>query len=260
MIKMKDKSIIPLMPVIMIFLFIIIAFSGYMAGRGYSFEGQKAVAVIMILLISMPAIMAVLIMNRGAGLLLSLSAFAIIIETIGVLTGFPYGAFSYGEGMGYKLFGIVPIMLPFAYIPLVLGAYYIADKLTSNNGMIITITAFILLLMDLVIDPGAAAMGYWIWERGGLYYGIPFTNFIGWILSSIIAGMICLRYGSTIRKAKPRMLLISPWLIMLFYTSVAVALGMIIPSAIGIILLVFIGGILLSEKAQKYHHSNMARM
>lgn len=52
--------------------------------------------------------------------LVSVSVFGYIIESIGVLTCFPYGCFWYSEQLGMKLFGIVPLMLAFTRPPLVL--------------------------------------------------------------------------------------------------------------------------------------------
>ena len=251
----KEKFVMPIvMPLIALFT-LLIAFSGYMTGSGYELRGQEIVGVIFTILMALPGFLSLRNLTKGLKLILSLSLFAYIIESTGVLTGFPYGAFSYGDLMGLKLFGIIPVILPFAYVPIVLGSYFIAEKLTSNKGMIITITTFLLVLFDLVLDPGAVALGYWNWNVIGLYYGIPFSNYFGWILSSVIAGLICYKYKDIIRNANPKMILLSPFLMIVFWTFVTIALGMIIPSIIGIILMLFHIGFLLSEKSQTYHHS-----
>jgi len=42
---------------------------------------------------------------------------------------------------------------------------------------------------DLFLDPQMVAWGYWVWEpRAGrrTYYGIPWTNYAGWILMSAL--------------------------------------------------------------------------
>jgi bisanhydrobacterioruberin hydratase len=254
----KEKFVMPIiMPLIALFT-LLIAFSGYMTGSGYELRGQEIVGVIFTVLIALPGFLSLRNFSKALKLILSLSLFAYIIESTGVLTGFPYGAFSYGDLMGLKLFGIVPLILPFAYVPIVLGSYFIAEKLTSNKGMIITITTFLLVLFDLVLDPGAVALGYWNWIVNGFYYGIPLSNYLGWILSSVIAGIICYKYNDIIRNANPKLILISPFLMMVFWTFVTIALGMIIPSIIGIMLVIFyLGGFLLSEKAQNYHHTTI---
>jgi len=45
------------------------------------------------------------------------------------------------------------------------------------------LTTFIAVVLDLFIDPIAAAAGYWVWlVEGSAYYGIPLVNFVGWFV------------------------------------------------------------------------------
>ena len=52
--------------------------------------------------------------------LASIILFGYSIESIGLLTCFPYGCFDYSEQLGIQLFGVVPLMLAFTWPPLVL--------------------------------------------------------------------------------------------------------------------------------------------
>lgn len=46
------------------------------------------------------------------------------------------------------------------------------------------------MLLDLLIEPVAVHVsGYWLWQRGGVYYGIPAQNFIAW---AVIGGLMAL--------------------------------------------------------------------
>lgn len=38
--------------------------------------------------------------------------------------------------------------------------------------------------MDLVLDPGAVALGFWQYPAGGVVWGVPVMNFAGWLLSA----------------------------------------------------------------------------
>jgi bisanhydrobacterioruberin hydratase len=254
---MKEKFVIPFFPVIIFFFSLIIAFSGFMVGSGYELRNQDIIGIVFTVIIGLPSLISFNSFSKGLKLIVILSLFAYFIESLGVLTGFPYGSFTYGDYMGLKLLGLVPLILPFAYVPLVLSAYYIADKLSGNKGVIVTITAFILVMFDLVLDPGAAALGYWIWEKNGLYYGIPFSNYLGWIFSSVIAGLLAHNFKDIIRNANGQMIIISSFWIMLFWTFVAIALGMIIPIIVGIIILLFLLAMLISKKARDYHYSRI---
>jgi putative membrane protein len=40
---------------------------------------------------------------------------------------------------------------------------------------------------DLILDPGATALGFWIWEIDGWYYNVPLMNFFGWMVTSLLA-------------------------------------------------------------------------
>jgi putative membrane protein len=43
------------------------------------------------------------------------------------------------------------------------------------------------LAIDLVLDPGAVAIGFWAYLDGGVYYGVPASNYAGWVLSGTVA-------------------------------------------------------------------------
>ena len=43
---------------------------------------------------------------------------------------------------------------------------------------------------DLVLDPGSVSLGFWIWEDSIGFYGVPWSNFLGWLLSSALAAVI----------------------------------------------------------------------
>jgi bisanhydrobacterioruberin hydratase len=169
--------------------------------------------------------------KKATYLLISLSIFAYTIETIGILTGFPYSNFYYTDLIGPKI-GVTPLSLPFAFIPLVIGAMYFGLKQTKTWKKILTATT-ILVLSDLVLDPGAVAINLWIFEINGLYYGVPFVNFLGWILAGIIASTIFLKFE---KKQLSKNILISFYLTITFWTGVAFWLKLTIPLIIGIIM------------------------
>jgi putative membrane protein len=41
--------------------------------------------------------------------------------------------------------------------------------------------------MDLALDPAAVSLGFWGYAAGGWYYGVPWTNYAGWVLSAVVA-------------------------------------------------------------------------
>lgn len=172
---------------------------------------------------------------RRAGLsLLTLAAYAYAIETIGVVTGFPYGAFYYGEALGPKVAGIVPYLLPVSYLPLVIGAVAAASGNWVRRGRALQVVwaALLLTLMDGVLDPGAAALGFWVWVEGGLYYGVPLGNYLGWLLSGALAAVIALSVGR--RKGPPPPIMLDGAIIAVaFWTGVSVFSFLPVPALLG---------------------------
>ena len=45
---------------------------------------------------------------------------------------------------------------------------------------IVLLAAFLVLLLDLILDPVMVAGGYWTWSDGGRWGGVPWQNFVAW--------------------------------------------------------------------------------
>lgn len=111
------------------------------------------------------------------------------IELAGVLTGLPYGEFAYGVELGPMLFGLVPLGLPVFYFPILLNSYLLALLFLGNASFPrrFALTLSIVITLDLILDPGAVALGFWGWTDPGSYYGVPAINYLGWLFSGAIA-------------------------------------------------------------------------
>ena len=111
------------------------------------------------------------------------------IELIGVHTGVPYGAFQYERALGPMLLDSVPLFLPLFYLPILLNSYLLALLLLGRESGLTErylATLAIVITMDLVLDPGAVALGFWSWFDGGIYYDVPVQNYVGWLVSGSI--------------------------------------------------------------------------
>jgi len=119
-----------------------------------------------------------------------LAGYAYAIELVGIHTGFPYGEFSYGVALG-PMVGGVPLALPVFFLPLVLNAYLLCLLLLGDHAertitRLLAVVALVL-VMDVVLDPGAVALGFWLYPGGGAFYGVPLSNYAGWVLSATVA-------------------------------------------------------------------------
>lgn len=154
-----------------------------------------------------------------------------VVENIGVLTGFPFGRYYFTERMGPKLF-LVPVLIGPAYLGMGYLSWVVARLILGKTedlfagARVVTvpiIATFIMVAWDLAIDPTLSTIGhYWIWLRGGAYFGVPLSNFLGWYLTNYLiyqSFALYLRGRPTIETC------VAPvyWrLAVLFYTVVAI--------------------------------------
>lgn len=190
-------------------------------------------SALFVILFSIPLLLELWRSHRIRGLIGFgvIGIFAIVIETIGLITGFPYGEFVYGGMLGPQLPGGAPLLLPFAYVPLVFGAIALVR---AAPGMRVLLAALLLVAIDLVLDPGAVAFGLWSFSGPAFLHGVPLSNFIGWLISGSIAVVLANLF------VKPTPQMASTLLLHLaFWTGVVSASDYLIPTMIGVVLLIF---------------------
>ncbi|WP_225334941.1 bisanhydrobacterioruberin hydratase [Halomicrobium urmianum] len=134
--------------------------------------------------------LAPLVDRRAALALGAVTLYSYGIEAVGIATGQPYGEFAYGVSLGPMLSG-VPLALPIFFLPLVVNAYLLVVLLLGERAAsrAVRLPAVIgtVLAVDLVLDPAAVSLGFWSYEGGGAYYGVPLSNYRGWVLSAAVA-------------------------------------------------------------------------
>jgi putative membrane protein len=213
----------------------------YFAARFTDVPGAWVGSYLSTGLIALPSVLALwrYMGPRRAGLsLVALAVFGFAIETIGTVTGLPYGAFFYGDSMGPKLAGEVPYILPVSYVPLVIGAVAACAPVRGSRhtparlALWAGLSALVLTLMDGVLDPGAAALGFWVWPDGGFYYGVPASNYAGWLLSGVLAGGILVWLGRWSERP-PGALLDSALLALAFWCGISVFEALWLPALLG---------------------------
>lgn len=158
-----------------------------------SFNPILVLVGVLVMRLPLVAGLAPLLDRRAALSIASLTAYAYVVEAIGVATGWPYGEFVYLVDLGPMLAG-VPLALPVFFLPLVVNSYLLVRLLLEPDavGRAVRLLATIgtVLAMDVVLDPGAVALGFWAYTAGGAFYGVPLSNFAGWVLSATVAVLV----------------------------------------------------------------------
>ncbi|MCE7984446.1 MAG: carotenoid biosynthesis protein [Caldilinea sp. CFX5] len=118
-----------------------------------------------------------------------------IFENMSVLTGFPFGHYYYTDVLGPKLF-LVPVLIGPAYLGTGYLAWTIArvilgatpSRLPGHFAFTVPLLAsFMMVSWDLAFDPIFSTIYHsWVWLDGGSYFGVPFSNFMGWLLTTFV--------------------------------------------------------------------------
>jgi uncharacterized membrane protein len=219
------------------------AFAWSMAGGGvvYMLLGTAAVAVYAYRTLGLWHWLGFMIPAVG----LSLSS-----ELLGTSTGFPFGYYRYLTGLGYKIAGLVPFTIPLSWFYVGFSAYLLARAGLASRPLpkwlqyvgAIAIGAMLLTSWDFVLDPAMSqtTMPFWVWDRPGAFFGMPYQNFAGWLGT----GAVFMTVATFIWMAKPLTLpsqkLGLPFAMYLsnfaFATIMSVAAGIYIPVGLGLIL------------------------
>ena len=137
-----------------------------------------------------------------------------IIEGVGAETGVPFGSYYYTEAFGWRILGILPISIPLAWWIVVMPLFLLAACRLKQAGaaawlFISMSVASSAVWIDLLLEPVAWQIrGYWIWEEGGPYFGVPSQNFLGWFMTAFL---ISLGLTWIFRKSDSEQEIEQPW-------------------------------------------------
>ena len=98
-----------------------------------------------------------------------------ITEILGVQWGWIFGDYQYGEALVYKIFG-VPLLIGINWSLLTIITAAIAQQFYQNIFMRIIIGVGLMIFLDLLIEPIAPELDFWVFDGGEA----PLQNYIGW--------------------------------------------------------------------------------
>ena len=101
-----------------------------------------------------------------------------ICEILGVNYGYIFGDYVYLDNLGTKVFG-VPILIGINWIILTFITGSISSYIFKKNLKFSILTgAIFMILLDLIIEPVAPLLGFWIFDLSS----VPLQNYVGWFL------------------------------------------------------------------------------
>jgi putative membrane protein len=206
---------------------------------GDEFSLVSAVAIVCFSVPALAALRAWLGDARALAAFVVLGLYAIAIEATSVVSGFPYSQFTYSSEIGALLGGLVPWTVPFAWVPILVGSIALvamSKRLTRQPFIFALAVATVTVLVDLVLDPAATMLGFWVWSAPGPYYGVPLVNFAGWFLSGFIGSLMVWQLGVK-PKAEPLQPALWGLVATLFFWALVTGWqGLWFPCVLGIVL------------------------
>ena len=118
-----------------------------------------------------------------------------VLENLSIATGFPFGHYVFTERMGPKILQ-VPILLGLAYVGMGYLSWTVARAILRERAgelsgwrvaALPVLASVVMTAWDLAMDPIWSTVGrLWIWQQGGGYFGVPASNYVGWLLTNYV--------------------------------------------------------------------------
>lgn len=159
------------------------------------------------------------------------------LENIGAATGLPFGRYHFEVGAKLPHVGAIPIVVGPLWFGMGYFSWVVAGTLLGgaarrlDKGVDVIalpiVAAFIMTQWDLVMDPPEATIfKAWIWHQGGADFGVPLSNYAGWLLTSWLfyqAFAVYLRYRRAASRRRIRQGRAFHLAAILFYLSTGLA-------------------------------------
>ena len=104
-----------------------------------------------------------------------------ISEILGVNYGLIFGDYVYLDNLGFKILG-VPVLIGANWIILTFITGSLSSYLVENKYLAMFFGAILMILLDLIIEPVAPLLGFWIFDLPT----VPLQNYIGWFVIGVI--------------------------------------------------------------------------
>ncbi len=151
--------------------------------------------------------------GRRAALMFGVaSLIALGSELLGTSTGYPFGGYRYTDMLGYRILGLVPFPIPISWTYILYCGLAMCGRLLPARDDMRTrlvwavVAGLILTAWDVAMDPAMVVTNHWVWFEPGQFYGMPYTNWIGWLVTGIVIAwvmMLFVKPSEFARQAAP---------------------------------------------------------
>ncbi len=133
------------------------------------------------------------------GIAFTLSAAA---ELSGTAGGWVFGEYHYTDVFPHKLLGRVPALIPMGWFVMLYPCHIVANLTVhgrfdgpwrgwSGAVGLSLLGALMMTGWDVAVDPHVVhRTGAWVWANPGAHFGIPLSNYLGWVLTSFVILML----------------------------------------------------------------------
>jgi putative membrane protein len=186
---------------------------------------------------------------RTAGFLLWGALVSLAAEIPSTRVGIPFGLYQYtGSTAGAELYvANVPLFSTLSFPFLAYAAFCVARRAlgpsrtgAADRARLIVLSGVLMTLLDVVIDPLAVRGERWFLGHvfsypGGLYFGVPLSNFAGWLLVGLVTVGGYVRAAGEPRPGAPGLGIALYYLVLVFNLAVTLWIGEVLLAAVGIL-------------------------
>lgn len=163
----------------------------------WTLGADRAIPITVPITVLLQALVSIIVMVQSVGAGRTAWMFAVVAvgtflaEWIGSTTGIPFGRYHYTDVLQPQIEG-VPLLIPVAWLMMIGPGWAVARRLTGRYGGIVfaLVAGLALTAWDLYLDPQMVSWGLWQWENPVGYFGIPWVNFLGWILTATLITLV----------------------------------------------------------------------
>ncbi|MEM1056376.1 MAG: bisanhydrobacterioruberin hydratase CruF [Bacteroidota bacterium] len=130
---------------------------------------------------------------KSVAFLLAASLIGAGSELLGTSTGIPFAPYEYTDRLGPKIAGDVPYFIPTSWYAMAVLCYDLAGRLRVGVAGRAVAMALFMVVWDVALDPamnqGGGTFVFWEYPEGGAYFGMPWVNWYGWFVTSLMIAL-----------------------------------------------------------------------